>query len=184
MRFELNMYTKSQRAERKGIKNLPNKKEIEKLKTLHKNVIVKIQKNLKAWLRKDLALSDSKFQKKYSFLNELERKRLKKNLRKIERFCKKHGVKPFVTSAFRSKALNAVTPGSSNKSQHTKAEAVDFEILGVCNWSLWNILRANLKYDQLILEFHKDGDDQSGWIHCSFVKHRKNRNWAFRLPKR
>lgn len=182
MKFQLNLYTKSQTAERLKINNTPNKKEIEKLKIVHKNIVEKTQNMLLFWIQGDLKCNFQEFTRTYRFLTGEQRVRLKKNLKKIEVFLKKNGTHPFVTSGFRSKALNKAIKGSKN-SQHSKAEAVDCEILGVCNWSLWCVLRAHLLFDQLILEFHKDGKDQSGWIHVSFVSYKKNRGQTFRLPR-
>ena len=36
-------------------------------------------------------------------------------------------------------------------------------------------MRANIDYDQLILEFYKSGLPNSGWIHCSFRARGMNR---------
>jgi len=81
------------------------------------------------------------------------------------------------SSGFRCLELNRRI-GSKDSSQHTRGEAVDFEVAGVDNLDLFNWIRDNLKYDQLILEFYKPGIPSSGWCHVSY-KRTGNRNMAF-----
>jgi len=71
-----------------------------------------------------------------------------------------------VTSGYRSPELCAAI-GSSVNSQHAKAEAADFEVMGTDNAELADWINKNLDYDQLILEYYKVGEPNSGWIHCS-----------------
>ena len=73
-----------------------------------------------------------------------------------------------ITSGFRSPEL-CVAIGSSVNSQHAKAEAADFECVGVDNAELADWIYNNLEPDQLILEFYTPGEPNSGWIHCSWV---------------
>ena len=73
-----------------------------------------------------------------------------------------------VTSGFRSSEL-CVAIGSSVNSQHAKAEAADFEVIGTDNAELFDWIKANLTPDQLILEFYTPGEPNSGWIHCSYI---------------
>ena len=73
-----------------------------------------------------------------------------------------------VTSGFRSVEL-CTAIGSSVNSQHAKAEAADFECIGVDNAELADWIHKNLSYDQLILEFYTPGEPNSGWIHCSYT---------------
>ena len=73
-----------------------------------------------------------------------------------------------VTSGFRSEQL-CVALGSSINSQHAKAEAADFEVMGTDNAELADWINKNLDYDQLILEFYTPGEPNSGWIHCSYT---------------
>ena len=53
--------------------------------------------------------------------------------------------------------------------QHAKAEAVDFECVGVDNAEVADWIKMNLETDQLILEFYTPGEPNSGWIHCSWI---------------
>ena len=74
-----------------------------------------------------------------------------------------------VTSGFRSAEL-CVAIGSSINSQHARAEAADFEVVGVDNTEVFDWIKNNLEPDQLILEFYTPGEPNSGWIHCSFTE--------------
>jgi hypothetical protein len=71
-----------------------------------------------------------------------------------------------VTSGFRSEKLCEIL-NSSKSSQHTKGQAVDFEIAGVSNLKVALWIENNCDFDQLILEYWT-GEANSGWIHCSF----------------
>ena len=73
-----------------------------------------------------------------------------------------------ITSGFRSVEL-CLAIGSSQNSQHARAEAADFECPGVDNAELADWIHKNLPYDQLILEFYTPGEPNSGWIHCSYT---------------
>ena len=73
-----------------------------------------------------------------------------------------------ITSGFRSPEL-CLAIGSSINSQHAKAEAADFEVIGTSNAELADWIYKNLQPDQLILEFFTPGEPNSGWIHCSWV---------------
>ena len=73
-----------------------------------------------------------------------------------------------VTSGYRSPEL-CVAIGSSLNSQHAKAEAVDFECLGVDNAEVADWVKMTCEVDQLILEFYTPGEPNSGWIHCSWI---------------
>lgn len=51
---------------------------------------------------------------------------------------------------------------------HPRAEAVDFEVNGVSNAELARWCRDNLPaYDQILLEFHRPAQADSGWVHAS-----------------
>jgi zinc D-Ala-D-Ala carboxypeptidase len=84
---------------------------------------------------------------------------------------------PFVpNSGFRCLELNRAI-GSSDSSQHVTGNAVDFEVPGVDNKEVALWVKENCDFDQLILEFYKDGEPTSGWVHCSYdvdKDHRKS----------
>ena len=73
-----------------------------------------------------------------------------------------------ITSGFRSEELCEAI-GSKKTSQHSKGEAVDFEIAGESNLKVAIWIEANCDFDQLILEYWT-GEQNSGWIHCSYVE--------------
>ena len=73
-----------------------------------------------------------------------------------------------ITSGYRSPELNRAIGSKSDTSQHCKGEAVDFEIAGVSNLQVALWIQNNTDFDQLILEFWKDGEPNSGWVHCSY----------------
>ena len=73
-----------------------------------------------------------------------------------------------ITSGFRSEEL-CVAIKSSKTSQHTKGQAVDFEIMGISNLQVALWIQNNCDFDQLILEFWKEEEGaNSGWVHCSY----------------
>ena len=72
-----------------------------------------------------------------------------------------------VSSGYRSEAL-CLAIGSKTTSQHAKGQAADFEIYGLSNQELATYIKENLDYDQLILEYWKKEDPNSGWVHCSY----------------
>jgi zinc D-Ala-D-Ala carboxypeptidase len=75
-----------------------------------------------------------------------------------------------ILRGFRCAELN-IEIGSSINSQHcadNNSAAADFEIPGVDNKVLAQWIRDNLIWDQIILEFYKEGEPSSGWVHCSY----------------
>jgi len=72
-----------------------------------------------------------------------------------------------VSSGYRSEEL-CLAIGSKITSQHAKGQAADFEIYGLSNKELADWINENLDYDQLILEYWREEDPNSGWVHCSF----------------
>ena len=85
-----------------------------------------------------------------------------------------------VSSGYRSPEL-CVAIGSSERSQHAKGQAADFECHRVDNKMLFEWITNELDYDQAILEFY-NGTPDSGWIHVSYNKdgNRKQKLRAFR----
>ena len=121
--FSLWELTKSQVADRKRIKNEPDKESIQNLKVICTSILEPVRR---------------------------------------------HYGKPIApSSGYRCLALNREL-GSSDRSQHTTGQAVDFEVPGVANMDLARWIMDNLLYDQLILEFYKEGQPNSGWGHCSY----------------
>ena len=109
-------------------------------------------------------------------------------IEKLKTLCEKilqpvrdHFGRVKVTSGFRSPQLCQAI-GSSPNSQHARAEAADFEVIGVDNAELSDWIHKNLDYDQLICEFYTPGEPNSGWIHCSYVSDQPRASylWAYK----
>ena len=84
---------------------------------------------------------------------------------KIFQPVRDHFQKPIiVSSGYRSKALNDLIGGASG-SQHSKGEALDLDG-SVENFLIFEYIKNNLEFDQLIWEF---GDDENpDWVHVSY----------------
>ena len=79
-----------------------------------------------------------------------------------------------VTSGFRSEQL-CIKIGSSVNSQHARAEAADFEVMGTDNAELADWINQNLDYDQLILEFYTPGEPTvDGYIAAILLTNQEN----------
>ena len=90
---------------------------------------------------------------------------------KIFEPLRNHFGKPInVSSGYRSKALNDATPGSSATSQHCSGEALDLDQdemnTGVTNKMVFEYIKNNLNFDQLIWEFGTDANPD--WVHVSY----------------
>jgi zinc D-Ala-D-Ala carboxypeptidase len=72
-----------------------------------------------------------------------------------------------INSFYRSKALNLAIPGSSLTSQHSKGEAMDIDT-AADNKKLFDYIKDNLDFDQLINEFPTNGIPS--WVHVSYKK--------------
>ena len=80
-----------------------------------------------------------------------------------------------INSFFRCPELNTAIGGSS-KSQHCKGQAVDIDdTFGrMTNAEMYNFIKDNLEFDQIIWEF--GDDDNPDWVHVSYVSPKDNRN--------
>jgi hypothetical protein len=85
------------------------------------------------------------------------------------------GVPIGVSSGYRCKELNKAI-GGSKYSQHMIGEALDIDadIYGkVTNAEIFNYIKNNLEWDQMIWEF---GDDEEpNWVHVSYKETGQNR---------
>ena|SRR5208283_2197520 len=81
----------------------------------------------------------------------------------LEPLCIYFKTRPDVSCMFRCPALNKIVGGVAG-SQHVKAQAVDFVIVGVSLIDIVNYVRNNLEFDQIILE--ESGGKK--WIHVSY----------------
>ena len=86
-----------------------------------------------------------------------------------------------ISSGYRSPEL-CIAIGSKITSQHATGNAADLEVSGVDNKILATWIKENLEYDQLILEFYRDGEPDSGWVHVSWNSE-KNRSNSLRAAR-
>lgn len=90
------------------------------------------------------------------------------------------GVPIYVSSGYRSEALNKAI-GGSKRSQHIQGRALDLDadVFGVCtNADIFRYILNNLEFDQLIWEF--GDEDNPDWVHVSFVRDGDNRGRCLR----
>jgi len=129
--FSLGEMTISGTGKRLGIKNVPNKVQIECLRLLAVNVLQPIRNHF--------------------------------------------GVAILLSNAFRSKELNKAVGGSTT-SQHMKGEAADIDVdnTSITNREVFDFIRKNLQFDQLIYEFGTSKNPD--WVHVSWNSNGKQRN--------
>jgi hypothetical protein len=99
---------------------------------------------------------------------------------------REHFGKPiWVSSGYRSKALNEVTPGSSATSQHCSGEAADLDQdgrgTGVSNKMVFDYIKDHLVFDQLIYEYGTDANPD--WVHVSWESTGKQRKQVLRCTR-
>jgi hypothetical protein len=77
------------------------------------------------------------------------------------------GVPIHLSSGYRSAALNKAVGGASS-SQHCKGEAIDIDMDGttVTNKQIFEFVRDNVNFDQMIWEFGTDTNPD--WVHVSY----------------
>jgi zinc D-Ala-D-Ala carboxypeptidase len=81
-----------------------------------------------------------------------------------------------VSSFYRSPELNSAIGGSSRTSQHVKGQAIDIQGTGkVTNKMIFDYIKENLDFDQLINEFNYS------WVHVSYVSKEKNRKQILKI---
>lgn len=72
---------------------------------------------------------------------------------------------------------------SSRTSQHTKGQAIDLSTMGEkSNADLFNFIKENLDFDQIIWEFGSDEEPQ--WIHVSYVNKKANRKNVLKATRK
>lgn len=89
-----------------------------------------------------------------------------------------------ISSGYRSKELNAAIGGSLT-SQHCQGEAIDIDMdgtpNGVTNRMVFDYIKDNLNFDQLIYEF---GDaNNPDWVHVSYESTGKQRKQVLRATR-
>lgn len=94
------------------------------------------------------------------------------------------GVPIHISSGYRSKELNSAIGGSST-SQHCSGEAIDIDMdgsaSGVSNKDVFDYIKANLNFDQLIWEFGTDSNPD--WVHVSYESTGKQRKQILKAVK-
>ena len=87
-----------------------------------------------------------------------------------------------VNSFFRSSSLNEAIGGAAS-SQHCKGQAMDIDdVYGIkSNAEMYNWIKENLDFDQMIWEFGTD--TQPNWVHISYVSKEDNRNKCLKAYK-
>jgi hypothetical protein len=99
---------------------------------------------------------------------------------------REHFGKPiWISSGYRSKALNDATPGSSATSQHCSGEAADLDQdgkgTGVSNKMVFDYIKDHLTFDQLIYEYGTDANPD--WVHVSWESTGKQRKQVLRCTR-
>tara|TARA_R100000654_G_scaffold6_2_gene69 strand:+ start:441 stop:902 length:462 start_codon:yes stop_codon:yes gene_type:complete len=87
-----------------------------------------------------------------------------------------------INSMFRSEKLNKAI-GGSKTSQHCKGQAMDIDDKYgyATNADMFNFIKDNLDFDQMIWEF---GDDENpDWVHVSYISKEENRNKILKAYK-
>ena len=87
-----------------------------------------------------------------------------------------------INSFFRSPDLNAAI-GGSVKSQHCQGRAIDIDdTFGhKTNAEMYDYIKENLIFDQLIWEFGNDTNPD--WVHVSYVSDDQNRNRCLKAER-
>ena len=87
-----------------------------------------------------------------------------------------------INSFFRSKNLNKAI-GGSYRSQHCEGRAMDLDDTHgyKTNAEMFNYIKDNLNFDQLIWEF--GNDENPNWVHVSYVSEDQNRNRCLKAQR-
>ena len=99
---------------------------------------------------------------------------------------RKHFGKPiFISSGYRSKDLNTAIGGALS-SQHCSGEAIDIDMdghnNGVTNKMVFDFIKDNLNFDQLIWEFGTDTNPD--WVHVSYESTGKQRKQILKAVRK
>ena len=88
-----------------------------------------------------------------------------------------------LSSGYRSVELNKCIGGSLT-SQHCQGEAIDIDMDGtsITNKQVFDYIKANLEFDQLIWEFGTDANPD--WVHVSFDSSGKQRKQILKAVKK
>jgi hypothetical protein len=95
-----------------------------------------------------------------------------------------HFGKPIhISSGYRSAALNKAIGGAAS-SQHCSGEAIDIDMDGtdITNAEVFNFIKENLEFDQLIWEFGTDANPD--WVHVSYESSGRQRKQILKAIKK
>lgn len=86
-----------------------------------------------------------------------------------------------ISSGYRSRILNNAVNGAA-KSQHCSGQAIDIDVDGtsITNKQVFDYIKENLDFDQLIFEFGTDKNPD--WVHVSYSKD-NNRKQVLRAKR-
>ena len=88
-----------------------------------------------------------------------------------------------INSFYRNPDLNTAIGGSS-RSQHCQGRAIDLDdTFGhKTNAEMYNYIKENLNFDQIIWEF--GDEDNPDWVHVSYVSDEENRGRCLKAYKK
>lgn len=88
-----------------------------------------------------------------------------------------------ISSGYRSPALNKLIGGSAS-SQHSSGEAIDIDMDGstISNAQIFDWIKHNLVFDQLIWEFGTDANPD--WVHVSYESTGKQRKQILKAVRK
>ena len=150
--FTLREICKSNTAKRNGVSNIPNEIQVKAIRALAENILQPIRDKF------GITKINSGFRS-----IELERIVCR---RRIVQEMKLGGTRRVMAYLERK--------------SHPKGQAADIEVPGVDNRKLYEWIKDNLEYDQLILEYYEDDDPSSGWVHVSWNED-SNREESFEI---
>lgn len=115
--------------------------------------------------------------------SEVEIVAMKKLAKEIFEPLREWAGEPIRVNSFYRSAELCEAIGSKATSQHTKGQAIDIDAMGKkTNADLFNYIKDNLNFDQLIWEY---GDDENpDWVHISYVGVNGNRNRILKAVKK
>lgn len=115
--------------------------------------------------------------------NDVELKAMKTLAERVFEPLRVHFNEPIkINSFFRSTALNKQI-GGSKTSQHCTGEAIDLDALnGITNKQLYDYIKNNLEFDQLIWEFGTDKNPD--WVHVSYTTTKTNRKQLLKAERK
>jgi hypothetical protein len=129
-------------------------------------------------LSKNLSLTEA-IKSNTAIRNGIDNEPTKKHLENLILISKKvfqpirdhFNIPIYVSSGYRSKALNKLV-GGSQTSHHSTGQALDIDMDGrrdITNLDIFNFVKDNLDFTQLILEYpNKEGNP--AWVHIGYVE--------------